>query len=756
MIALCCPGCQQKFFVNDELAGQTDRCPGCGKTVTVPKEGWDSVRVPTHPSASSSYATQAPPSPRPGNVDDPYLTELLAPPEADGELGRLGKYRILKVLGHGGMGVVFLAEDPKLKRMVALKAMLPALAASATAGQRFLREAQAMAAVEHDHIVRIYQVDEERSVPFLAMELLKGEPLDKRLKREGKLPLPEAVRIGREIAEALAVAHATGLIHRDVKPANVWLEAPCGRVKILDFGLARAASQEGGLTQQGAIIGTPAYMSPELTRGEIVDARSDLFSLGVVLYRMLTGQQPFQGKDAVSTLLAVASDTPPPPARRNPATPQKLSDLVMRLLEKDPQRRPASAGEVAEALRAFEEAKQGQARTNRRRVVLAIAIALFVLLPVAWWLAAVVLRVETANGTLVVEINDAETEARIKGGKLVLSGPDGKVCYTLSPGERDREIEAGPYKVRVEGADGLEVSTPQFTLKKGGKVTVRVTMEPRAVVQALDPDRQAAQWVLSLGGTLKVNGQEREVKAAADLPPGSFLLTGVDLHANKQVSDAGCAHFKHCKSLTYLNLNGTKVSDAGLAAFKGCKHLTFLDLWGTKVSDAGLAAFKDCEHLTFLGLGRTRVSDAGLAAFKECKHLTVLALDGTQVSSTGLAHFQGCTDLTYLHLGGTQVSKVGLAYFKNCKKLTYLYLGVTQVSDVGLAYFKNCKKLTYLDLSGTKVSDLTPLQGLPLKDLRCDFKAERDAKILRSLPTLETINGKPAKEFWAEVDAKKP
>ena len=159
---------------------------------------------------------------------DSSLTDFLAPPQADDELGRLGKYRILKILGHGGMGVVFQAEDPKLKRTVAIKAMLPTLAASASAGKRFLREAQAMAAVEHDHIVRIYQVDEDRGVPFLAMEFLKGEPLDERLKRDGKLPLAEVLRIGREIAEGLAAAHATGLIHRDIKPANIWLERTAG------------------------------------------------------------------------------------------------------------------------------------------------------------------------------------------------------------------------------------------------------------------------------------------------------------------------------------------------------------------------------------------------------------------------------------------------------------------------------------------------------------------------------------------------
>ena len=302
MIAFACSACQAKLSVKDELAGRKGKCPACSRPVVVPSQATleagrpvappeeGDTRTLMHTPANDPQATQG--IARPDATDDPSLTEFLAPPQADDELGWLGKYRVLSILGHGGMGVVFKAEDPKLRRMVALKAMLPSMARSASGGQRFLREAQAMAAVEHDHIVRIYQVDEERGVPFLAMELLKGEPLDDRLERDGKLPLPEAVRVGRQIAEALDAAHETGLIHRDVKPANVWLEAPTGRVKILDFGLARATSHDVGLTQEGAIIGTPAYMAPEQSRGEAVDYRCDLFSLGCVFYRMLTGVPP--------------------------------------------------------------------------------------------------------------------------------------------------------------------------------------------------------------------------------------------------------------------------------------------------------------------------------------------------------------------------------------------------------------------------------------------------------------------------------
>jgi serine/threonine protein kinase len=285
---------------------------------------------------------------------DSRLTAFLAPPQAEGELGRLGGFRILGILGHGGMGVVFEGEDPKLGRKVAIKAMLPHLAGSQSARERFLREARAAAALEHDHIVAIHHVDEDRGAPFIVMPFLKGEPLDRRLARTQKLALGEVLRIGREISLALAAAHEAGLIHRDIKPANIWLETPQDRVKILDFGLARAATQSAALTQEGAIVGTPAYMAPEQARGEKVDGRCDLFSLGVVLYQLSTGKQPFQGSDPMSTLMAVVTTEPAPPAQLADVPPE-LSELVMGLLEKDPAQRVATAAEVVNALRSLEE-----------------------------------------------------------------------------------------------------------------------------------------------------------------------------------------------------------------------------------------------------------------------------------------------------------------------------------------------------------------------------------------------------------------
>ena len=257
------------------------------------------------------------------------------------------------------MGAVLLAEEPSLSRKVALKVMRPELAANPSARERFFREAKSAAAIEHDHIIPIFAVSEANGVPFLAMPFLKGQPLDERLKSaQGPLPLAEIAHIGREIASGLAAAHEQGLIHRDIKPGNIWLEdrgpdSPA-RVKILDFGLARSQAEDAHLTQSGAILGTPAYMAPEQALGHKVDERADLFSLGCVLYQMATGRRPFTGETTMAVLMSLGIDAPTAPQELNPRIPQTLSQLIMGLLVKDPAKRLASAAEVARKLRAIE------------------------------------------------------------------------------------------------------------------------------------------------------------------------------------------------------------------------------------------------------------------------------------------------------------------------------------------------------------------------------------------------------------------
>jgi hypothetical protein len=442
----------------------------------------------TAPSAAveTSHPASLPPQPYP----------FLAPPQAPGELGRLGPYRLLKVLGQGGMGVVFQAEDLQLKRLVALKAMQPALAASDTARKRFLREAQAAAALEHDHIVTIHHVGEDRGVPFLAMQLLRGETLAARLRSEGMaaaesgdpgttvslaLPPAEVLRIGREIAEGLAAAHEPGLIHRDIKPANIWLEAGSGRVKLLDFGLARAVADDVHLTQPGMIAGTPAYMAPEQAAGRAVDHRCDLFSLGCVLYEMATGRLPFPGSGAMAVLWALTQEQPKSPRELNAEVPPALSDLTMRLLAKDPQDRPPTARAVVEAIAAIERAQAQQALTapaRRRRQPLALAAAVLVLGAAGSLLHPAVYRFATGQGQLVIQADDPDVEVTVLQNGARVRIVDTKTGHEVS-------LQAGTYQLEVSrGKEGLRLETSQFTLKRGGEQIVRVWLEPPAPVAA--------------------------------------------------------------------------------------------------------------------------------------------------------------------------------------------------------------------------------------------------------------------------------
>jgi serine/threonine protein kinase/regulation of enolase protein 1 (concanavalin A-like superfamily) len=299
--------------------------------------------------------------------------EFLGPPRGEGELGWLAHYRVRSLIGQGAIGLVFLAEDTQLSRLVALKVIRPELAGTWEVRDRFVREAQATAAIKHDHIVTIYQVGRDVQTQFLAMEYLKGMSLQRWLERGRKPSIDVVLRLAREIASGLAAAHRNGLFHRDIKPANIWLEAPNARVKILDFGMARSERDDVHITHSGTVMGTPAYMSPEQARGEIVGAVSDLFSLGCVLYRLVAGRSPFEGSTIMAVLSALASDRPPLLSQIDPEIRPELAELVERLLAKVPTARPASSQAVVEAVRAIErellsERQKAEVSEEARRV----------------------------------------------------------------------------------------------------------------------------------------------------------------------------------------------------------------------------------------------------------------------------------------------------------------------------------------------------------------------------------------------------
>jgi serine/threonine protein kinase len=303
----------------------------------------DRMRDGTHPEAANLGA---------GAQAGPAELYFLQPSDRPELLGTLGDYEVRDVIGQGGMGVVLKAFDPGLNRLVAIKVMAAAVAGSATARRRFHREAQAAATVCHEHVVAVHGVHEQEGLPYLVMQYIAGESVQDRLDRAGPMELVEIVRIGHQTACGLAAAHAQGLIHRDIKPANLLLENGVARVKITDFGLARSVD-DAPLTQQGVLAGTPEYMAPEQARGEPVDHRADLFSLGSVLYAMATGSPPFRGASVVAVLRQVCDATPVRIRSLNPNLPAWLETLIERLMAKNPADRLQSAAEVAGLLERY-------------------------------------------------------------------------------------------------------------------------------------------------------------------------------------------------------------------------------------------------------------------------------------------------------------------------------------------------------------------------------------------------------------------
>ncbi|MEX1073625.1 MAG: serine/threonine-protein kinase, partial [Burkholderiales bacterium] len=278
---------------------------------------------------------------------------------------RIGRYRILDELGRGAMGVVYRAEDPSLDRVVALKTIsLGDADERKSYEKRFMLEAKAAGKLTHPNIVTIFDYGEQEEIAYMAMELLEGQDLRSRI-REGEIPALEAVEIALQVADGLGFAHEFGVVHRDIKPGNIML-LERGAVKIMDFGIARMRHADTSRTSTGMVLGTPRYMSPEQISGQPVDQRSDIFSLGTVLYEMLTQSTLFAGQDVNQIAHSVTSTEPAPPSRAHPELPQMLDFIVARALKKDPSVRYQDAYEMAADLRDVLAEMRGRAPARDR------------------------------------------------------------------------------------------------------------------------------------------------------------------------------------------------------------------------------------------------------------------------------------------------------------------------------------------------------------------------------------------------------
>lgn len=462
-----------------------------------------------------------------GHEEQPLdsILKLLGPTDDPHKLGRIGTYEVTGVIGRGGMGVVFKAFDAALNRFVAIKMLLPHLAVSGAARKRFAREGQAAAAVIDDNVMPIYSVAEWQDVPYLVTQYCRGTTLQKRIQDQGPLELKEILRIGMQTARGLAAAHAQGLVHRDVKPSNILLDGTVERALLTDFGLARAVD-DASITRTGVIAGTPQYMSPEQARGGSVDARSDLFGLGCVLYAMCTGRPPFRAENSYAVLRLITDEEPRPIREINPEIPEWLCRLIHRLMAKSPNDRFSSAAEVATLLEQclahvqqptvapvpeqLQSKKTAGQRIRSGRSMVAIGALLLGLLG----LFGVVISLQSQDGTLLIESSVDDVTVKVSQGDTVVRK------LTVTKAGTKINVAAGSYLVEIEGnVDGIAIENDKVNLRRGQTEIVKLTYQR--------PVETASPQVGST--TAEVGSSEQQLKLMED----AIFIT--DVRAEGQV-----------------------------------------------------------------------------------------------------------------------------------------------------------------------------------------------------------------------------
>jgi len=429
-----------------------------------------------------------------------------------GFIGRLGVIEIRREIGRGGMGVVYEGLDPTLNRPVAVKVLSPHLLGDAAARERFLREARAAAALTHEHVVTLHAIDQHAGVPYLVLQYVAGESLAERLAREPKLPVADVARIGGQVARGLAAAHARGLIHRDVKPANVLLDAETGAVRLTDFGLAKLVGGET-ITGVGVVAGTPAYMSPEQAAGGAVDARTDLFSLGAVLYTAAAGKPPFDGDSPHAVLFQVREAAPRALADVDPTLPAWFCSIVDRLLEKDPARRVQTAAEAADLL---ERRPVTPKRPRYAWLATAIVIALGLI-------AVIALALSNRDASPAVEPSTPESNVPVPAGFVV-----------VATGNRYTSLWAAA-KAAADG-DTIEIHGDGPYLERrveirGKGLRIRAVPGSRPRIRPAQTGKFVEPHWIHTDSDLTIEGVEIHWPASADRPALDALFNHAVVHA---------------------------------------------------------------------------------------------------------------------------------------------------------------------------------------------------------------------------------
>ncbi|MBI1346638.1 protein kinase [bacterium] len=740
---------------------------------------------------------------------------FLEPSTSPGSLGRLLHYEVQDVIGRGGCGIVLKAFDAKLHRIVAIKIMTPQLAATSPARKRFLREARATAAIRHENVVSIYAV-EEKPLPFLVMEYIDGLTLQDKIAQTGPLELPAVLSIGQQIALGLEVAHEKGLVHRDIKPANILLERGNDRVKITDFGLARSAD-DASLTQSGAISGTPLYMSPEQAQGLKIDHRSDLFSLGSVLYVMCTGRPPFRAASAVAVLKRVVEEQPRPILEIIPETPEWLVSIIAKLHSKVPMERFSAAHQVVEALEhrptELGRSSQGGHSVDGTRMkdsvqkmgrveslVYCLTGQLTHLSRRPWSIASVVTLTLLAG--LVIGNVSGFVNVRPPSHEEMLS-TRGQNTAQIS-GQSDSVLAAANHEVDpIVGKWGMQMGPWPYTaeLRADGSGEGRFHSDVLTAIKNKNsdggpPETFPMRWTRISHETYAITGLEvtlSDILLKGDrLSHSHWLLPAERLSQQTTVvafadADRKAAEYvlsiggkvqinEIPKDLTSLQelpqddfrltsaklLSNSNVTEAGLQNFAGTAHLRHVELSGvSQLTDASLAHFRQNRQLSFLGLAFTKINGRGFRFLHDCAELQVLWLNSSHVDDEGMAEIAKLKGVSLLGLIDCPVSDRGMDHFGNHANLRQVEIPGTKITDETLKTALTWPKIGRLHVDRTEITDAglailkncNTLDELALSSTRISDEGLRELSSIVSLKKLNLVRTRSSEAGVKELAA---